>query len=156
MPIPTAVHLQNLEEKQKKLVELGFSDERENLLVLAKFGNQTMSESILNEIVSELILLSNESKRLSFFRGLRPNHDCELQQQQQKQKQRVAPKVHSQNTGKAVGNKEAASSVAASSKSATPKKLSSKANWSSVIFDQTLVIKQVSKDKKREIDEALR
>ena len=146
VPTPTAVHLQNLEENQRTLVDMGFLDERENLLVLAKFGND------LNQTLDEFKRRSDESKRLSFFRELRPNHDCEQQQQQ-----RVAPKVHSQNTGKAVGNKEAASSVAASSKSATPKKLSSKANGSSVIpFDQTLVIKQVPKDNKRKIVEALR
>jgi len=149
VPTTTAVHLRHLDKNQRTLVDMGFSDQRENSLVLAKYGND------VNQTLDELMR----------------RKDVREQQQQQQQQQHqmvaeMAPKIHSQNTGKAVGNMEAASkvvgkmeaasSVAASSKAATPKTLSSKANGSSVIpFDQTLVIKQVPKDKKKEIDDAL-
>ena len=128
VPTATAVQLLDLHGNQR-LVDMGFSDQRENLLVLAKYGND------VNQTLNELM-------RLKYFRD-----------QQQQRAAEVAPNIHSttnsaphirfHNTSKAIGNTTATSSVAASAKVSSAKKT-------------TLVIKKVPTDKENIIADALR
>jgi len=125
----TAVQLQDLHGNKKTLVDMGFSDQRENSLVLAKYGND------VNQTLNELM-------RLKYFRD-----------QQQQRVTEVAPNIHSttnsapnirfHNTSKAIGNTTARSSVAASAKVSSAKKT-------------TLFIKKVPTDKENIIADALR
>jgi len=108
---------------------MGFSDQRENSLVLAKYGND------VNQTLNELM-------RLKYFRD-----------QQQQRVTEVAPNIDSttnsapnirfHKTSKPIGNTTARSSVAASAKESSAK-------------EPTLVIKKVPTDKKKVIADALR
>jgi len=130
VPTATAVHLQDLHGNQKTLVDMGFSDQRENSLVLAKYGNDV--PQTVSELIRRMYFRDQQQQRMA---EVAPNIHCTTNS---------ATNIHFHKTSKPIGNTTTPrSSVAVSGKVSSAK-------------EATLVIKKVPMDKEKSIADALR